>query len=141
DLLGRDSCQYTIRDVNTTARFAYTMHFRSELQPSDISATRNGDHLILTINGTTDQLTAYYWFWQDRPDNQVEQVGFDDGTTWDAATIKQKVLNGTAGADTLVGYATADNLSGVAGNDVLFGRAGDDTLDGGPGADTMYGEA
>ena len=51
------------------------------------------------------------------------------------------MLNGTAGADTLVGYATADNLSGVAGNDVLFGRAGDDTLDGGPGADTMYGEA
>ncbi len=140
-LLGRGSGQDTIQDVDTTAGVVDTIQLGAGVQPRDVSLARNGDHLVLTINGTTDQLTAYYWFWQDRPDNQVEQVGFDDGTTWDAATIKQKVLNGTAGADTLVGYATADNLSGVAGNDVLFGRAGDDTLDGGPGADTMYGEA
>ena len=140
-LFGRGSGQDTIQDVDTTAGVVDTIQLGAGVQPRDVFLARNGDHLILTINGTTDQLTVYYWFWQDRPDNQVEQVRFDDGTTWDAAAIKQKVLNGTAGADTLVGYATADNLGGLAGNDLLFGRAGDDTLDGGPGADTMYGEA
>ncbi len=140
-LFGRGSGQDTIQDVDTTAGVVDTIQMAAGVQPRDVVLARNGDHLMLTINGTADQLTVYYWFWQDRPDNQVEQVRFDDGTTWDVAAIKEKVLTGTAGADTLVGYATADTLSGLAGNDVLFGRAGDDTLDGGLGADTMYGEA
>jgi Ca2+-binding RTX toxin-like protein len=140
-LFGRGSGQDTIQDVDTTTGVVDTIQMAAGIQPRDVLLARNGDHLVLTINGTADQLTVYYWFWQDRPDDQVEQVRFDDGTTWDVAAIKQKVLTGTAGPGTLVGYATADNLSGLAGNDVLFGRAGDDTLDGGSGADTMYGEA
>jgi Ca2+-binding RTX toxin-like protein len=140
-LFGRGSGQDTIQDVETTAGVIDTIQMAAGIQPRDVFLARNGDHLVLTINGTADQLTVYYWFWQDRPDNQVEQVRFDDGTTWDVAAIKLKVLTGTAGPDTLAGYATADALSGLAGNDVLFGRAGDDMLDGGPGTDTMYGEA
>jgi Ca2+-binding RTX toxin-like protein len=140
-LFGRGSGQDTIQDVDTTGGVIDTIQMAAGIQPRDVFLARNGDHLVLTINGTADQLTVYYCFWQDRPDNQVEQVRFDDGTTWDVAAIKLKVLTGTTGPDTLVGYPTADALSGLAGNDVLFGRAGDDTLDGGPGADTMYGEA
>ena len=57
-------------------------------------------------------------------------------------------LEGTAGADKLVGAggedtikggAGADFLSGGGANDELFGEAGDDTLEGGPGADTLSG--
>jgi Ca2+-binding RTX toxin-like protein len=140
-LFGKGIGQDTIQDVDTTAGVIDTIQMAAGIQPRDVFLARNGDHLVLTINGTADQLTVYYWFWQDRPDNQVEQVRFDDGTTWDVAAIKLKVLTGTAGPDTLAGYATADALSGLAGNDVLFGRAGDDTLDGGLGTDTMYGEA
>jgi Ca2+-binding RTX toxin-like protein len=140
-LFGRGVGQDTIQDVDTTAGVVDTIQMAAGIQPRDVLLARNGDHLVLTINGTADQLTVYYWFWQDRSDNQVEQVRFDDGTTWDVAAIKQKVLTGTGGPDTLAGYATPDTLSGFAGNDVIFGRAGNDTLDGGPGADTMYGEA
>jgi Ca2+-binding RTX toxin-like protein len=140
-LFGRGSGQDTLQEVDTTAGVVDTIQMAAGIQPRDVLLARNGDHLVLTINGTADQLTVYYWFWQDRPDNQVEQVRFDDGTMWDVAAIKQKVLTGTSGPDTLVGYTTADTLSGLAGNDVIFGRAGDDTLDGGPGADAMYGEA
>ena len=108
--------------------------------PADVKLSRNGDHLVMQISGTSDQLTVYYWFWQDRPDNMVEQIRFADGTVWDVPTIKQMVLTGSPGSDTLVGYATDDSLQGLAGRDTLWGRAGNDRLDGGAGADTMYGE-
>ncbi len=46
------------------------------------------------------------------------------------------MLNGTAGADSLVGTAGADQLFGGGGNDVLIGAAGNDILDGGSGLDS-----
>jgi Ca2+-binding RTX toxin-like protein len=112
----------------------------ANIAPGDVALSRSGDHLVVKINGTADQLTLYYWFWQDLPNNRVEQIRFADGTTWDAEAIKLKMLTGSAGAETLTGYASADALFGLAGNDTLFARAGDDVLDGGPGVDTMYGE-
>jgi Ca2+-binding RTX toxin-like protein len=139
-LFGRGSGQDTIQDADSTAGVADTIEMAAGVWPSDVALSRNGDHLVLRINGTTDQLTVYYWFWQDLPDNRVEQIRFADGTVWDAAAIKLTVLTGTPGADTLIGYPTADTLVGLGGNDTIFGRAGDDQLDGGPGADTMYGE-
>jgi hypothetical protein len=102
--------------------------------PYGIACTLNG------IAGTSDQLTVYYWFWQDRPDNMVEQIRFADGSVWDPAMIKQMVLTGGAGMDSLVGYASDDVLQGLAGKDTLWGRSGNDRLDGGTGADAMYGE-
>jgi Ca2+-binding RTX toxin-like protein len=108
--------------------------------PADVKLWRNGDHLVMQIAGTSDQLTVYYWFWQDRPDNMVEQIRFADGTVWDPAAIKQMVLTGGGGLDSLVGYATDDVLQGLAGKDTLWGRSGNDRLDGGTGADAMYGE-
>ncbi|HEV8530327.1 MAG TPA: calcium-binding protein [Methylomirabilota bacterium] len=140
-LFGRGSGQDTIQDADSTAGVADTIQMAAGVLPIDVALSRNGDHLVLRINGTTDQLTVYYWFWQDLADNRVEQIRFADGTVWDAAAIKLNVLTGTPGADSLVGYATADTLVGLGGNDTIFGRAGDDQLDGGPGADTMYGEA
>lgn len=48
-------------------------------------------------------------------------------------------IEGTAGADRLVGDAGDNAILGLAGRDTLIGRAGDDTLDGGGGADTLRG--
>lgn len=59
-------------------------------------------------------------------------------------------LNGTEGADSLVGGAGGDTLNGAGGNDTLFGGdsydrlnggAGDDLLDGGIGSDALAGGA
>lgn len=48
-------------------------------------------------------------------------------------------LNGTSGADTLVGGWGNDSLNGAAGNDNLSGGRGDDRLDGGTGNDIAAG--
>jgi uncharacterized delta-60 repeat protein len=48
------------------------------------------------------------------------------------------VINGTAGADRLVGLGGDDVLNGLAGNDTLDGGAGNDNLFGGDGADLYY---
>jgi Ca2+-binding RTX toxin-like protein len=49
------------------------------------------------------------------------------------------VINGTAGADNLVGGAGNETLNGLAGNDTLNGAAGNDTLNGGSGSDLLTG--
>ena len=57
-------------------------------------------------------------------------------------TIKQQLLQGTAGEDTIVGDPSSDTIQGLDGErDNLYGRAGDDLLDGRPGEDLIYGEA
>ncbi|WP_419898783.1 hypothetical protein [Roseomonas sp. USHLN139] len=48
-------------------------------------------------------------------------------------------LQGTAGADLLVGSNGSDRLTGLAGDDVLQGGAGDDILEGGLGQDVLTG--
>jgi len=140
-VFGRGSGQDTVQDSDVTPGVVDMVQMGPGVLPSDVKLSRNGDSLVLPISGTGDQLSVYAWFWQDRPDNVVEQIRFADGTVWDASAIRQKVLDGSASADTLIGYATDDVLQGWAGKDTLWGRAGNDRLDGGAGADTMYGEA
>ena len=48
------------------------------------------------------------------------------------------VIDGTDGADTLIGTPDDDTLTGGAGNDILDGGAGDDLVRGGEGADKLY---
>jgi Ca2+-binding RTX toxin-like protein len=140
-VFGRGSGSLSLRDLDATVGVVDTIQLGPGVLPTDVTIWRSGDHLQLKINDTGETLGVLYFFYQDIPDNQIEQIRFENGTTWDVAAIKQMVLTGTAGADTLIGYATADTLQGLDGNDTLCGRAGNDRLDGGPGADTMYGEA
>ena len=138
-LFGLGSGQDTIQDSDATAGVVDVIQIGPGVAPADVMATRNGDHLVLSIIGTTDQLMVYYQFWPYSSDNLVEEVRFADGTVWNAATIQQLVLTGTGGPDTLIGFATDDGLRGLNGNDTLYGRAGNDRLDGGAGADIMAG--
>ncbi|HSL43821.1 MAG TPA: ExeM/NucH family extracellular endonuclease [Anaerolineales bacterium] len=50
-------------------------------------------------------------------------------------------LNGTSGADLILGLDGNDTLNGLAGNDLLCGGAKNDTLNGGDDNDTLRGEA
>ena len=47
------------------------------------------------------------------------------------------VINGTAGADTLIGTAGDDEINALGGNDLIKGSAGADKIDGGVGLDTV----
>lgn len=49
------------------------------------------------------------------------------------------IINGTAGADSLLGTEGADLMQGFDGDDYLTGRAGDDLLIGGSGNDGIFG--
>jgi Ca2+-binding RTX toxin-like protein len=55
--------------------------------------------------------------------------------------LEDKILNGTAGDDTLAGGKGYDVISGGAGHDTLSGGDGNDQLDGGDGNDTLRGGA
>ena len=111
------------------------------ISASDIALTRSGDSLLLTITGTADVLQVWNYFYLDgASSNSVESIKFQDGTTWDVATIKQMALISTDGDDTLIGYETDDIISGGQGIDDIDGRGGNDVLNGGGGSDQLSGK-
>lgn len=55
--------------------------------------------------------------------------------------VRENEVNGTAGADVLVGDIHGDTIRGLGGNDRLEGLTGDDTLIGGDGDDVLIGGA
>ncbi len=99
--------------------------------------------MVLSIAGTTDKITIGSFFFGDDPAgsyNPIQQVKFDDGTTWDINALKAQLFAGTAGVDNIAGTTIADIINGQAGADSLYGRGGDDTLNGGADNDSLYGE-
>src|SRR2546427_4563801 len=134
-LFGRGSGHDTIVEDDATAGNVDTVQFSADVAPSDVAVTGSGDDLVLSINGSTDQLTVQAFFLDAA--HQIEQVSFDDGTVWDIVTIEDhlpKTLTGTSGADTLYGGAGPDTFDGGAGNDTMYGYDGNDTYLFGPGS-------
>ncbi|OGK77851.1 MAG: hypothetical protein A2X52_10105 [Candidatus Rokubacteria bacterium GWC2_70_16] len=139
---GRDSGQDTVSDHDWQAPDEDRVLVAADVLPAEVRVSRTdaGD-LALRINGTTDEMRLGGWFNEGfGSDYEVQRVEFlADGTIWDVEALKQMVLQGTAGADALVGYESADTLTGLGGADSLWGNGGDDRLDGGAGADGMWG--
>jgi Ca2+-binding RTX toxin-like protein len=136
-VFGRGAGQDTIMDRAGTLD---TIEWAADVLPSEVTITRSGYDLVLTITGTTDRVTVSEFFLADT--FRIEAVRFVDGTVWDAAFLAEAVqhrVTGTAGPDVLDGTAADDLLMGFAGDDRLTGFAGDDYLDGGTGIDTMAG--
>ncbi len=150
-------------DWDSLAGQVTQLQFKAGVAPGEIVTTRSSDRdLVLSIAGTSDKVTLAWFYFSDNPAsayNSVQQVKFADGTTWDAAVLAAKALEGSSGADyisgttagdTIDGQAGADNIFGRNGNDVLkgggdddylHGENGDDTLDGGAGNDALFGDA
>jgi len=76
-------------------------------------------------------------------------ITVNDGLSTSSVTITVVVgttgnntsLNGTSGADLILGLDGNDTLNGLAGNDLLCGGAKNDTLNGGANDDTLRGQA
>jgi Ca2+-binding RTX toxin-like protein len=104
-----------------------TLEFTPDVLPGDLHLARSGDDLIITIDGTSDQLVVQLQFsglqfWN------IESFHFADGTTWTEQDVQLRLLQGTPGNDFINGYdTTADTLDGGAGNDRLEGRGQGDT--------------
>ncbi|AVS81047.1 calcium-binding protein, partial [Paracidovorax avenae] len=142
---GRGDGQDVIIDDDATVGNLDKLVFKTGVAVADVLAVRDGDALILKINGTTDQVRIDSYFSNDGVNNrQIEEIRFTDSATtvWKLADIKARVLTGTAGNDYLVGYgATDDTFLAGAGDDRVYGRDGNDNLDGQDGDDAVYGEA
>ncbi|WP_167240169.1 putative Ig domain-containing protein [Massilia genomosp. 1] len=119
---------------------ADVLRFGAGIAPSDVTVTRNGPNLVLTLNNGSDSVTQTNYF-MDTADQaaRVEQVVFQDGTVWDAVKLAELASIPTAGDDELWGDDTANRLDGGAGFDVIQGAAGDDTLNGGADNDVLHG--
>src|SRR5205814_1769767 len=102
----------------------------SDVLPDDVRVWSNGDRMYLSINGTTDVLRVEHEFYQDNTDNpyKIDEVHFANGTVWNVAMLRAKVLEGTEGSENIYGFSdTSDVLNGYGGNDNLYGRQGNDT--------------
>jgi len=144
-LFNRGGGQDTIYDSDSTIGNVDTVRFGAGIAASDITFKRSGGDLVLSINGTADQLTIQSWGYGNG--YRIERVEFADGTSWDTASLQAKipapVLVGAAGDDvlslwagengTLQGMEGNDSLSAIDGNNILDGGAGNDFLRGGSG--------
>jgi len=108
------------------------VEFGAGIMAANTLLARNGNDLIVTFSGSSDQLIVTGQFghagwssgWQD-----LETFRFADGTIWSDAQVRDKLLQQamTAGNDTITGFYTADTLDGGGGNDTLRGVGGGDT--------------
>ncbi|MDP2809897.1 MAG: calcium-binding protein, partial [Rhodocyclaceae bacterium] len=136
---GRGSGLDTLSENDATAGNVDAVEFAADVLPTEVTVTRDYNHLYLTINGTADRLTLDRYFNADS--YKTELVRFADGTVWNGATLIAMSLIATDGANMLIGGAGADVIDGLGGNDTVDGQAGNDTLSGGAGNDGLLGGA
>ena len=119
-----------------------------DIASTDVTLARNGNDLILKVNGSDDQVTITRQFFVGnlgpytplRVDHEIEAIHFSDGVIWDEQRIREELLTATDGDDTLTGFFARDRLDGGAGNDLLLGGDEADTyvFDVGYGQDEIY---
>ena len=127
-LFAKGSGQDTISNYDSDAVGTNpdTILLGAGIATTGVSLSRQSDDLIISLNGSDDSLRVQSYFNSDGASSYVvENLKFADGTLWDVATIKAKVLTATLGNDTLYGYASNDTINGSDGNDLLYeiGRA------------------
>ena len=152
-LLGRGRSQivfgrgYETDTVSSTNGSIQWVNFNTDTAVSDITFTRSGTDLQMSITDTNDVL-VWSNFYQDAMSwslsGNLSSINFSDNTTLNATQIDTRLRanNQNSVSDTgsvMLGTADSDSLSANSGNDLLAGGAGNDTLSGGAGADTMYG--
>ncbi len=137
---------------NSTRVMTFTADDPDNL-PKAFSIDGGLDAALFTINAQTGVLTFNAAPDYETPgdaggDNvfdvtiRVETTGLSEGLfdtqqlSIALADIPGLVLEGTAGANTLIGSVEGDTLNGNGGNDTLIGGASNDTLNGGLGSDT-----
>jgi Ca2+-binding RTX toxin-like protein len=146
----------TIRENDATAGNTDVLQFVDIRSDAITELLRVSNDLVIKA-GAADQVTIQSYF--SAPANEVEQINFSDGVSWNTNDVKSRVatmgyafgdtlngfngvsnhLYGLDGADTLNGGDQADLLDGGSGNDTLNGQAGNDTLLGGLGNDSLIG--
>lgn len=113
-------------------------------ESSIVISKLSDDRSIVITDGTDgDQITIDMMLWGY--ESGIEQLQFENGTTWSRQQIIQmatnpRIYNGTSGDDTLTGQTDAVNaINGGAGNDVITAGGLSNVLAGSTGNDTIIG--
>lgn len=93
---------------------------------------------IRFFNSSTDKILLPFQGDLTAP-SQIENIVFDDGTTWDI--YAGQIAGSNSSNDTLYGSDRNDYINGRNGKDTLYGGGGNDLFYGGSGNDKVYGEA
>ncbi len=120
------------------------LRLNAGIATSDVKAIRSGNDFVLQIVGTTEQVKVTGAYATGAGASaRIERIEFADGTVWNEAAIRQRILDGlpTSGNDSITGFDGDDTIHGLAGNDTLSGSDGNDTLFGDAGTDTLNGDA
>ena len=114
------------------------LQFGVGIAPIDVTVTQvNGTDIVLSINGTTDQVTISEALTNGYA--AVEQINFADGTVWTSADLLTRSTLSNNDGDVFYGTSGGQSLSSGGGNDILIAREGNDTLAGGTGNDLLVG--
>ena len=106
------------------------------LTQDDISISRDildgvggHDNFVLEIKDTGETLTLHRQLWGTLKSFRIEEIQFDNGTSWSYQDLKDIHLSSlsTAGNDSILAYDTSDTLDGGAGDDHLYGGDAEDT--------------
>ncbi len=133
---GSDVINDTSTSLSETDVLALT-----NITSTGVELYRFGNDLKISIIATGEIVTVKNQFNASTLGDGIETLSFSDSVSWNAAAIASHLappppINGTAGADVLIGASDVDYINGFGGDDILRGMAGADVLDGGEGADT-----
>jgi Ca2+-binding RTX toxin-like protein len=134
-VFGRDGGTDRVDQGGAGPADADVIRFAADVRPGDVSVSRDGTALRLTIDDSGDAIVQEDWFATDA--HPVLRVEFGDGTVWetDRLLVAGQYLSGTGQDDLLSGSGSVDVIFGLAGDDEIDGGAGDDQLSGGEGND------
>ena len=147
--IGDDTYRFGLgsgHDVIDDERFGWssgndTLEIGAGISPDDLTITRDGNDLVMTITSTGDSVRIVKGGTAIGPvSNEIERVVFANGTIWTAADLQAYSRIGTGGDDVLQGSSYSETISGLAGNDTIHGYNGNDVLLGGEGNDWVSGD-
>ena len=136
--------QTTISSTDATAVKLDVVQFSA--YSSQVGFVRTGNDLLFqqrwfAETGEVIHRTVIQNYYAATTPTRIEQFVFGDSVVLTPADIAARVIQGTAGADTLTGTASADGITGLGGNDTINAGSGDDLVYGGDGQDTLNGQA
>ncbi|WP_436087840.1 calcium-binding protein, partial [Pararhizobium sp. LjRoot255] len=115
-----------------------------DINAEDVTLLIDGYDLLIKFNANGQQIRDEDSFRFRNSDGiGIDQIVFDDGTTWSRSDITYWATKGSAfyagtmGADTIVGSYLDQRLSGAEGDDFIDGKGGSDLIFGDAGQDTL----
>lgn len=132
---GQDIIQESIGSLYENQ--ADTLRFDATVEREDVTFTRDGEDLLVTLAGSTDSVRIEGQFGTSGY-AAVERFEFEGGLVLTRAEVSLIVLanQSTPGDDVIVGTPGADIIAGGAGNDVMYGGDGEDIYYFAPGFGT-----